>query len=87
MRRPTKWRRILAELANGRPMTRFDAAKIGDTVLPATIHQIEHVTGIHIDRVMVTVPGWAGCPAHVARYWLSPVNRKRALEFLQGGDA
>lgn len=85
MNRPVKWRRILAELAAGRKLTRFDAEHLGDHVLPATVHAIERATGLKIEREYVTVPGWAGCPAHVARYSLSPVNREKALAFLGGG--
>ena len=85
MARPVKWRRILAELAAGRKLTRFDAEHLGDHTLPQTIHRIEAAVGIKIEREFVTVPGWAGCPAHVARYSLSPVNREKALAFLGGG--
>lgn len=84
MGRPVKWRRILAEFAKGRKLTRFDAERLGDHVLPSTVQKIESKTGLRFEREFVALPGWCGTSVHVCRYWLSRDSKIRALEFLSG---
>lgn len=76
--------RILEHLARGRAMTRFDAERIGDHVLPSTISALERKHGLVIDRQMVTVPGWGGAATRCARYRISSKSeRDRARDVLR----
>lgn len=38
--------------------------------------------GLTIARRDEVVPGYAGLPTHVTRYWLAPESRARAAELL-----
>jgi hypothetical protein len=80
-RKGTKVRRILAALARGEQLTRFDAEKLGDHCLPSTVSSLERC-GIRVDRQTVQVPGFTGKPCHCAVYWLDLDERARAHELL-----
>lgn len=82
-RRPTKLKRILAELANGRSLNRFEAERLGDHCLNSTIVKIES-HGIKVARREETVPGFGGHMARVCRYKLDDENRGRAVILLGG---
>lgn len=77
----TKLKRILAELARGRSLHRFQAEPLGDHCLHSTIAKIEGY-GIEIAREWVTVPGFAGHQTRVVRYWLDDENRQLAARLL-----
>jgi hypothetical protein len=81
--RPTKLKRILAELASGRSLNRFEAERIGDHCLHSTIAKIE-THGIQVARREETVPGFGGHQARVCRYKLDDENRERAAILLGG---
>ncbi len=73
--------RILAELARGASLHRFQAERLGDHVLHSTVAKIQRY-GIFVDREWITVPGYAGHPTRVCRYWLSDEQRHRAARLL-----
>ena len=79
----TKIKRILAELANGRSLNRFEAERLGDHCLNSTIAKIE-ARGIQVARRDEAVPGFGGHVARVCRYRLDDENRERAKKFLGG---
>lgn len=81
-RRTTKWRRILAELADGRSLNRFEAERIGDHCLHSTVSKIER-HGIKVSRRIEKVPGYDGHVTRVCRYWLCDGNRVRATALLE----
>ena len=73
----TKLKRVLAELARGRALTRFDAERLGDHVLNSTVDKIqEH--GILVSRRWIEVPGYGGHATRCCLYWLDEPNRERA---------
>lgn len=81
MNRPVKWRRILAELADGVTLDKFQAERIGDHSLAATISRIQQ-EGVIVSRRLKQVTGWANRPAWVSQYWLNPQEREKALRIL-----
>ncbi|MFZ5620865.1 MAG: hypothetical protein ACOY5W_07575 [Pseudomonadota bacterium] len=81
IKRQTKQSRILAELASGGSLNRFEAERIGDHVLHTTVSKIERL-GIRVSRRTETVPGYDGHATHVCRYWLDDENRERAAAML-----
>jgi len=81
MNRPVKWRRILAELANGVTLDKFQAERIGDHSLATTISRIQR-EGVIVSRRLHEVTGYASCPAWVSQYWLDPIEREKALRIL-----
>lgn len=80
-RRQTKQSRIIAELAHGGSLNRFEAEKIGDHALPSTVARIE-TYGIKVSRRIEKVPGYEGHTTRVCRYWLDDENRVRAAAML-----
>ena len=81
----TKRTRVLQALIDGRRLHRFMAERaLSDHVLPSTISEIQSRYGIRVERRRITVPGYRGLPAHVAEYWLSPDERRRARAILRG---
>lgn len=79
-----KWRRVLLALAQGRSLNRFEAERsLSDHTLPSTVSEIQG-KGVRVDRHIETVPGYGSEPTHVARYWLSPAERVKALALLGG---
>jgi len=64
--------------ASGERHHRFSAAKIGDSVLPSTISDLQKKYGIYFDRKRVKVPNRFGTETSVALYWLEGDNLQRA---------
>lgn len=73
--------RILAELARGASLHRFQAERLGDHVLHSTVCKIQRY-GILVEREWVTVPGYAGHPTRVCRYWLSAEYQDHAARLI-----
>jgi hypothetical protein len=73
--------RILAELARGATLHRFQAERLGDHVLHSTVCKIQRY-GILVEREWTTVPGYAGHPTRVCRYWLNNEQRNKAARLL-----
>lgn len=86
IRASTKLQRILAELAKGRSLNRFEAERLGDHCLHSTVSAIERRYGILVERCDETVRGFGGNPTRVMRYWLSADELQRAAEKV-GGSA
>ncbi|MHB8622077.1 MAG: hypothetical protein ACYC9J_00415 [Sulfuricaulis sp.] len=84
-RHETKLKRVLAELAKGTSLHRFQAERIGDHTLHSTVVKIQKY-GIAIEREWIIVMGFAGHPTHVKKYWLNHENRERARTLLGGID-
>lgn len=81
-KRPLKWRRVLAALHAGRSFNRFEAERaLADHCLHTTVSVLQG-KGLIILRRDEVVPGYAGIPTHVNRYWLAPDSRERAAELL-----
>lgn len=78
----TKLHAVLAELARGNRMTRFDAERLcHDHVLNSTVSEIER-RGITVSREEATVPGHRGSTVRCARYWLEPAEAEKAAVLL-----
>ncbi len=87
IRRDTKLGTILATLAAGWSLNRFEAEKIGDHALHSTVSEIEHRHRIPVSRKTEQAKSRWGHPVTVSRYWLSDEARERARELLgEGGD-
>jgi hypothetical protein len=83
MRRPTKIARVLAALAAGQRIHRFQAEReLHDHVLPTTIATIQQ-HGIQVHRRTITVPGYAGSRVHVAEYRLVEAEKRKARRLLR----
>lgn len=81
-KRPLKWRRVLAALHAGRSFNRFESERaLADHCLHTTVSVLQG-KGVTILRRDEVVPGYAGIPTHVTRYWLAPGSRERAAELL-----
>jgi len=81
-KRPLKWRRVLTALHAGRSFNRFEAERaLADHCLHTTVSVLQG-KGLTILRRDEVVPGYAGTPTHVNRYWLAPDSRERAAELL-----
>lgn len=75
----TKRRRVLAYLANGGKLNRFEAvSRLHDWVLPSTVAQIQSSDGVEVARHSEAVRGYLGSSVTVARYWLTAEQRQRA---------
>lgn len=84
MSRPVKWRRVLAVLVQGEKLDKFQAERMGDHSLSATISRIqEH--GISVSRRLKAVTGWQGQQTYVTQYWLDPDQVGKASQLLSGG--
>jgi hypothetical protein len=67
----TKIGRVLAALATGRTLHRFQAEReLADHVLPTTIATLQKRFALRIDRRTIEVPGYLGHRTHVAEYQL-----------------
>jgi len=76
---PTKLERVVAYLATGRSLHRFEAEReVNDHCLPSTMRDIKHGLGIAYRVTYETVPGWNGHPTRVARYWLGEEEQTKA---------
>lgn len=82
IRQDSKLFSVLAELARGARLTRFDAERVcHDHTLPSTVSEIQR-RGILISREGVTVPGHRGHPTRCARYWLTDEEKQKAAVLL-----
>ena len=78
----TKLFNVLAELAHGRSLNRFEAERdLHDHVLPSTIQRIERL-GIAVMHQPETVPGFAGSRVQTVRYSLEASEREKAAVLL-----
>lgn len=78
----TKLFNILAELARGRSLNRFEAERdLHDHVLPSTIQKIEKL-GIVVMHQPETVPGFAGSQVQTVRYSLTRDEQEKAAVLL-----
>ena len=76
---PTKLERVLAYLATGRSLHRFEAEReVNDHCLPSTMSAIKHELGIPYRKLTAIVPGWHGHPTRVARYWFDEESQRKA---------
>lgn len=83
IRKGSKIAAVLAELARGTRLTRFDAERrLHDHVLPSTVAEIQQRLSIQVTRETVTVPGHGGKPTRCARYWLIDEEKIKAAELL-----
>ena len=81
-KRPVKWKRVLAALADGQRLNRFEAEWIlNDHCLHSTVSTIQK-KGIQVERKEEVVPGYQGIPTHVCRYWLNPEEQVKAAAML-----
>lgn len=86
IRKGSKIAAVLAELARGARLTRFDAERVcHDHTLPSTVSEIQRLS-IRVERETVTVPGHGNRPTRCARYWLDDAERERAATLLGGRD-
>ena len=80
-----KWKRVLAALAVGRTLNRFEAERsLSDHCLHSTVSDIQR-KGITVERHMESVPGYMGEPTRCCRYFLTPAERVKALALLGDG--
>ena len=76
---PFKLERVLAHLATGKSLNRFEAERIvNDHCLHSTMSEIKHELGIFYCRKFETVPGWNGHSTRVVRYWLDDHSQRKA---------
>lgn len=77
-----KWKRVLAQMAQGRALDRFTSAhELQDSALNTTISYIES-RGVEVSRRSVPLTGLDGCPVYGKVYWLDSGNKKRAAVLL-----
>ena len=76
----TKRRRVLLNLTR-RSLHRFQAERIGEHCLHSTIAALQ-AEGIEFARETIAVPGWGGQKSHVCRYWLTDIEREKAIQRL-----
>lgn len=82
LRSGTKLRKVLAALASGRGLNRFEAYReLHDSVLNSTVAKIER-PGVVVARRPEIVPGHAGSRVACSRYWLTDENCKMATRLL-----
>ena len=87
VRQHTKLHAVLAELARGRSLNRFEAYRdLHDSVLNSTIPEIEK-RGIAVSRREEVVPGFRGSNVRCARYWLEPAEAEKAAVLLGWREA
>ncbi|WGL16200.1 hypothetical protein PVT68_15680 [Microbulbifer bruguierae] len=78
---PTKLERVLAYLATGRSLHRFEAEQeVNDHCLPSTMSKIKHDLGIPYLVRYETLSGWNGHPTRIARYWLEQGEHAQAWQ-------
>ena len=80
-RRETKLKRILAVLARGISLNRFEAEPLGDHCLHTTVAKIESY-GITVARREERVRGYMGHATRCRRYWLDPAECEKAASLL-----
>ena len=80
---PSKKRRVLMALIDGRSFNRFEAERqLNDHVLNTTISELQ-AYGVTIARQYETVPGYRGIPTRCCRYRLDREQLKRAHSVLK----
>ena len=72
IKRGTKTRRILKQLAKGNSLNRFEAESLGDHCLNSTISTLAHRYGLQFERKKERVPNRFGGRTEVIRYNLHP---------------
>ena len=78
----TQFGRVLAALARGRSLNKFDAERIGDHNLNTAISSLRIRHSIIAERKWEKLSGYRGRPTHVKRYWLSETDRATAKRLL-----
>lgn len=79
-----KWERELRELLKGpRTSRELEREPVFDHCAHSTISELRK-KGVDIDTEIVEIPGYAGLPARIARYTLTPSGRDRAMKLLGG---
>lgn len=82
IRSTTKLFAVLAALARGQRLNRFEAWRdLHDSVLNSTIAEIES-RGVMVARREETVAGFRGAKVRCSRYWLEPEEREKAAVLL-----
>ena len=80
-RDPSKLERVLAYLATGRSLHRFEAEReVNDHCLNSTMSVIKCRLGIPYRKKTENVSGWHGHRTPVARYWLDEESQRKAWE-------
>lgn len=81
-----KRHRVLRALLAG-PLTTFQAEKapVFDHCLPSSISELRNKDRVGIVSTRITVPGYGGHPAHIARYELTEAGRVTAEKMLGAG--
>lgn len=83
MKKQTKLARVLAALADGKRLHRFQAERdLHDHVLPTTIATIQR-HGIQVHRRTITIAGYMGNLTRVAEYRLIHAERRKARRLLR----
>lgn len=78
---PPKWKRVLAALAAGRSLNRWEAAReLRDWCLHSTVAGLE-TRGLRIDRSDEVIEGHFG-PIHCKRYRINPASLDLARRLL-----
>lgn len=79
---PTKWRRVLLALLDGRSFNRFESERaLGDHCLHSTVATIQG-KGVPVERKNEQVPGYMGIATDCCRYWLSEESKPKARRLL-----
>ncbi len=78
----TKLASVLAHLARGNSLNRFQAELVcHDHCLNTTVCEIER-HGIDVSRKDEVIPGYQGRPTHCKRYWLTDEAKAKAAQLL-----
>lgn len=78
-----KWMRVLRALVDGPRTSRQLEREAFDHVPHSTASELRK-KGIVLETEIVTIAGYAGCSARVARYSIAPESRGRAERLLRG---
>lgn len=79
---PSKKRRVLTALIDGKSFHRFEAEKLlNDHCLHSTVAELQNC-GVIISRKSESVPGYQGIDIRVMRYWIAPEHKARAEKVL-----
>lgn len=86
IRRNTKLGTILATLAAGGSLNRFQAEDLGDHCLHSSVSDLEKRYGLPVARKTEQCQSRWGHKVTVSRYWLEPEARERARDLLGEGE-
>lgn len=79
-----KWERVLRELLKGpRTSRELECEPAFDHVAHSTAAELRK-KGIGLDTEIIEISGYAGLPARIARYSLTPSGREYAIKLLGG---